>query len=260
MSHAGKTYVVTGAASGIGQETTKFLRAAGATVIGLDIHAAPEANRTIHVDMSDPDSIDRAVLELPDGLNGLANIAGLPPTADPEMVLKVNILGLKKLTEAVLPKLADNAGIANLASLAGSGWPGAVDRAKQRLSLTLKDDIAAFCQKHNLLPNEGSSYFCSKEALIVWTKQNRWTWRDRGIRMNTASPGPVETPILKDFLDTLGARAQEDMRVMDRSASVDDVAPVVAFLLSEDSKWIRGANIECDGGMAAHLASEANGL
>ena len=41
----------------------------------------------------------------------------------------------------------------------------------------------------------------AKEAVIVWTMQNRWTWRDRGIRMNAVSPGPIETPILPDFIE-----------------------------------------------------------
>ena len=63
--------------------------------------------------------------------------------------------------------------------------------------------------------------------------QNRWTWRDRGIRMNSVSPGPVDTPILGDFLQTLGARAEEDRRVMDRPGTPKDIAPVIAFLLSD---------------------------
>ena len=46
------------------------------------------------------------------------------------------------------------------------------------------------------------SYFFSKEALIAWTLQNRRTWRARGIHMNAVSPGPVETPILGDFIKT----------------------------------------------------------
>ena len=69
--------------------------------------------------------------------------------------------------------------------------------------------------------------------------QNRWTWRDRGIRMNSVSPGPVDTPILPDFIETLGERAEEDMRVMDRPGCPSDIAPVVAFLLSDGAGWIR---------------------
>jgi NAD(P)-dependent dehydrogenase (short-subunit alcohol dehydrogenase family) len=90
--------------------------------------------------------------------------------------------------------------------------------------------------------------------------QNRWTWRERGIRMNAVSPGPVDTPILKDFLQTLGARAEEDMRVMDRPGRPEDIAPVVAFLLSDASAWIRGANIPVDGGMSSHILCNLHGL
>ena len=90
--------------------------------------------------------------------------------------------------------------------------------------------------------------------------QNRWTWRDRGIRMNAVSPGPVDTPILKDFIETLGARAEEDMKTMDRPGTPADIAPVVAFLLSDGSAWIRGSNVPVDGGMYSNVLGGMHGF
>lgn len=78
--------------------------------------------------------------------------------------------------------------------------------------------------------------------------------------MNCVSPGPVDTPILKDFLETLGERAAQDAHIMDRPGNPADIAPVVLFLLSDGSGWIRGTNIPVDGGMASHLACESSGL
>ena len=78
--------------------------------------------------------------------------------------------------------------------------------------------------------------------------------------MNCISPGPVDTPILGDFVKTLGARVEEDMRVMDRLGGPDDIAPVIAFLLSTASTWIRGASIPVDGGMHAQVLSDLYGL
>ena len=88
----------------------------------------------------------------------------------------------------------------------------------------------------------------------------RWQWRARAIRMNAVSPGPVETPIHQDFLQTLGERAEEDMRLMERAGRPGDIAPLVTFLCGDESRWIQGANIPCDGGMAAHLLCQSIGL
>ncbi|MGR3660996.1 MAG: coniferyl-alcohol dehydrogenase [Paracoccaceae bacterium] len=253
--HQGKTYIVTGVASGIGAETCKVLKSQGARVIGIDRNKTDVADEFFQADLSDPASIDALVAALPSGVNGLANIAGVPPTAPAEAVLNVNLIGLRRLTMGLVPKLADNASIVNLASLAGFGWANAVDQCKAALELNFDSDLAAFADANDLRAPGGRSYFLSKEALVVWTMQNRWTWRDRNINMNCVSPGPVDTPILADFLETLGKRAEEDMKVMDRPGAPQDVAPVVSFALSEGAKWFRGANLTVDGGMSSHILS-----
>ncbi|WP_305984476.1 coniferyl-alcohol dehydrogenase [Roseibium sp. MMSF_3544] len=259
--NTGKTFIVTGAASGIGAETCRLLKEQGATVIGVDRNETQNADRFFQADLSDPDSIDALVADLPEGTDGLANIAGVPPTMAAEAVLKVNLYGLQRLTLGLVPKLADGASIANLASLAGFGWPNAVDQVKRTMDLSLEDDVAGFCAAEGLNEAEGGrSYFLSKEALIVWTMQNRWAWRDRNITMNCISPGPVDTPILGDFLKTLGERAEEDRKHMDRPGTPQDIAPVVAFALSDHAKWFRGANLTVDGGMSGHILSKIHQL
>ena len=96
--------------------------------------------------------------------------------------------------------------------LAGLGWPQAGEQIKAFLALRDFNAVEAFCDENGVGNEGGRSYFFSKETLVVWTMMNRWTWRDRGIRMNCVSPGPVETPILPDFLETLGERAEEDAK------------------------------------------------
>jgi NAD(P)-dependent dehydrogenase (short-subunit alcohol dehydrogenase family) len=258
--HAHKTYIVTGAASGIGAETARILKKAGATVIGVDRNEAAQVDAFYQADLGDPASIEKLIEALPREVNGLANIAGVPPTAPAETVIRVNLTGLIHLTERLIPKLADGASIVNLASLAGFDWQSEVAQVKRALSLRLEDDIETFCAQEGLNASEARSYFLSKQALIVWTLENRWAWRNRNINMNAVSPGPVETPILKDFLETLGERAEEDMKVMDRPGTPQDIAPIVAFALSDDAKWLRGANLTVDGGMSSHILTEKFGL
>ncbi len=258
MGIEGRTYIVTGAASGIGEETVAELRRRGALVVGVDRDPAPHVDEFFAADLADPASIDDLYERLPSGADGLCNIAGVAPTQHGAIVLKVNALALVRLTVGLAPKLADGASIVNLASMAGNGWRDHLDQVTELLSLEW-DGVESFVDRYELA--EGArSYFLSKEAVIVWTMQNRWTWRDRGIRMNCVSPGPVETPILEDFLETLGDRAQESVGNMDRFGRPSDVAPVVAFLLSDEARWFRGANLTPDGGMGAHLALKRYGL
>lgn len=254
-----KTIIITGVASGIGAETAKQAKAAGARVIGVDRNQPDVDLDGFHqVDLMDEAAVDALIDTLkPLKADGLANIAGVPPTAPPDTVISVNLVALKRLTLGLVDSLADNASIVNLASLAGIGWEGEVAKIKEAANLD-HAGVAAFCREHGI--TKDNSYFFGKQALLAWTHENRWTWRERGIRMNAVSPGPVDTPILGDFLETLGERAEEDMRIMDRPGAPTDIAPVVVFLLSDGSVWLRGTNIASDGGMRANIDATSNGL
>ncbi|WP_170763284.1 coniferyl-alcohol dehydrogenase [Ruegeria lacuscaerulensis] len=255
-----KKIVVTGCASGIGAETARLVKELGGTVLGVDRNEVSENVDSFYkVDFGDKSSIDALVDALPGDIDGIANIAGVPPTVDAETVIRVNLVGLKYFTEKMIDKLADGASIVNLASLAGLGWPNSVDQIKEAANLEF-GQVADFVARHDIDKEQARSYFFAKEALVVWTMQHRWTWRDRGIRVNAISPGAVETPILKDFLETLGEKAEQARKVMDRAGTPKDVAPVVAFLLSDMTPWIRGTNIAVDGGQAANALCNMNGL
>ena len=256
----GKTIIVTGSSSGIGKETARICSAMGAYVLGVDRTKSFEyVDELYRADLSDMRTISALADALPEGIDGLANIAGVPPTAPADTVLKVNYFALRQLTESLIDKMNDGASIVNLASLAGFGWPEAVN-AITALETVDPDYIGDFMATHNISNEGGRSYFFSKEALIAWTMRCRWRWRDRNIRMNSVSPGPVDTPILGDFVETLGARAEEDMRVMDRPGTPADIAPIVAFLLSDMTHWIRGTNLPADGGMASNILCEMHRL
>lgn len=260
MTLSGKKIIVTGAASGIGAETVKIIKSQGAMVIGLDINEPEgDVDEYFRVDLKDPSSIETAVAVVPSGIDALCNVAGLPPTRDRVDVIKVNFLGLRHFTELLIDKLNDGASIVNVASLAGLNWPQATPQIKNLLALRNFNAVEELCKQNDVSQEDGRSYFYTKETLIVWTMMNRWTWRDRGIRMNCVSPGPVETPILPDFIETLGDRVEEDMKIMDRPGLPSDIAPVIAFLCSDGSAWIRGANIPVDGGMYQHVMCNVHG-
>lgn len=255
-----KKIVVTGSSSGIGWETARLLSEQGAEVLGVDLNKNfDHVEEFYRADLSDKRTIEALVDALPDNIDGLVNNAGLPPTRPADKLLAVNLVALKYFTTLMIPKLNDGASIVNVASLAGFGWPQAVDAINAADDLTF-DNIDEFIDRWKVGNEGGRSYFFTKEALLAWTMQNRWTWRDRGIRINAVSPGPVNTPILGDFLETLGARAEEDNRVMDRPGEAVDIAPVIAFLLSDMTHWIRGTNIPADGGMSSNLLCNMHGL
>lgn len=252
-----KTVIVTGASSGIGREVARLICESGGKVIAVDRN---EPDFTVHsfhpADLGNQASIDDLVDRLPAEVDGLANIAGLPPTRAPSDVVSVNFVGLTYLTKRLVPKLADGASIVNLGALAGFDWQSNLPLVRKAFALDFSE-VADFCAENGI--SKESSYQFSKQALVAWTFANKWTWRNRSIRVNTVSPGPVQTPILKDFLDTLGKRAEEDMQLRG-AGRPEQIAPAVAFLLSEQAAWITGVNLPVDGGMYAHVVATQNAL
>ncbi len=82
MNLIGKTIVITGASSGIGAETARLMRQRGARVIGVDRNAPQlTLDGFVQADLSEPAAIDAAVQQLPEHIDGLCNVAGVPGTA-----------------------------------------------------------------------------------------------------------------------------------------------------------------------------------
>lgn len=132
------------------------------------------------------------------GLAGLPSLFVLPGLRFPVALCMV-LVGAARTAAAT----------ANLASLAGFGRANAVDRCKAGPALDFASDIAGFCAANDLSAPGKRSCFLSKKAPALRTVQTRRTRRDRAIAMHRVSPRPVDTPIPKGLLATLGDRAAE---------------------------------------------------
>lgn len=252
MKLTNKTIIVTGVSSGIGAETARTLRAHGATVIGVDRNEPSlTLDGFVQADLSHADAIDAAVQQLPEHIDGLCNIAGVPGTADPQLVAQVNYLGLRHLCTAVLPRIRAGGAIVNVASILGAEWPQRLDLHKALASTGSFSHGQAWLAEHPV--PQASCYQYFKEALIVWNYLQAQPWfMQTSVRMNCVAPGPVFTPILGDFVSMLGKeRIDADAHRMKRPAYADEVAAAIAFLCADESRWINGINLPVDGGLAS---------
>ncbi len=248
-----KHAIVTGAASGIGAAAARALRRSGFEITVIDLSDPGDAaDRWQQVDLDDATkplpAIDRPV-------DVLVNAAGLPPRPGTEAkVLRVNFLALRRLTLHVLPYLTPGGSIVNMASKAGASWRENIAQVRKLLDrpddATLDDFVAA----EGIDPVR--SYDLSKEAVIVWTKFMTAPLIAKGQRMNAVSPAATRTPILEEFERAFGERATRGIALTRRAAAPEEVADVIAFLASPASAWVRGCNIEADGGLTAMLETE----
>ncbi|MBI6681327.1 coniferyl-alcohol dehydrogenase [Pseudomonas viridiflava] len=252
MNLNNKILIVTGVSSGIGAEVARQARFLGARVIGVDRHEPQlTLDSFFQADLGDPASIDALIEKLPAQVDALCNIAGVPGTAPVEVVAKVNYLGLRHLTQGLLPRIAPGGSIVNVASVLGAQWPDRLELHKAMARTETYAEGQAWLAANPVAQETCYQYF--KEALIVWTFQQSQAWfRDQSVRINCVAPGPVFTPILGDFVTMLGEeRIARDGARMKRPAQADEVAEVIAFLCSDASRWINGVNLPVDGGLAA---------
>ena len=243
----GKRYVVTGAASGIGHAVAEMLLAGGAEVYCLDRNAPTAAvTRHIEVDLSNPRSIDAAVEQLDGKFDGLMNVAGVPGTAPAELVLAVNALAVRHLTELIFDRLKPGGTVTTVSSTAGFGWPARLAAINDLLATDSFEDGAAWFKAN---PQQGNAYNFSKEVTTVYTMSTALLAAHNGFRVNAVLPGPVETPILADFEDTMGKDTLDGLKaLLGRHATPDDVAGAIVFLASDAALWINGHALVVDGG------------
>lgn len=259
----GKTIVITGVASGIGQRTAELANSMGANVIGVDRNE-PNNNfgHFIKGDLASKAGVDTIISQVPDRVDALCNVAGLSGTAGAAITLAVNFYALRALSEGLASKIREGGSIVNVASIAGYGW-----RANQQRAMDIgatngfPSDVDKICKDFNVPDEEG--YPISKEALLVWNMKaaHQDIFKSRGIRVNAVSPGPVDTPILKQFRDVLGdERVNQDIDAVGRAGTSEDIAPIVLFFCSDAARWVNGANIPADGGLEAAVNADVLSL
>ena len=251
---ANKRYVVTGAASGIGHAVAEQLLAAGAQVYCLDRNAPSAAvTRHIEVDLCNPHSIDAAVEQLDGQFDGLMNVAGVPGTAAADVVLAVNTLAVRHLSESMFDRLKPGGTVTIVSSTAGFGWPARLDVIRELLATSSFEDGVDWFKAH---PQQGNAYNFSKEVTTVYAMSMSLAAAQNGFRINAVLPGPVQTPILADFEDTMGKDTLDGLKaLLGRHATPDDIAGAIVFLASDAARWINGHALVVDGGATGAVLS-----
>ena len=248
MSHdfRGKVALVTGGASGIGAAAVRRFAAAGAHVMVGDIQeelgrqvaeevGAAAAFRAVDVtDLAQVEALTEAAVETFGRLDFVFNNAGIgsfgeTPDLDPEQwrrVIDVDLHSVFYGCRAAIPHLraAGGGAIVNTASISGLGADYGF-----------------------------SAYNAAKGAVVNYTRTLAIDHGKDGIRVNAVCPGPIATPLASILVENDQIRALYDAAIpLGRVGEAEEVASVVAFLCSDDARYVTGQALAIDGGLTAH--------
>lgn len=239
---AGRTVIVTGAASGIGRATASRVAREGGRVVAVDVSAdrlqefrdaLPDAEVvTVVGDITKQDDIDAIIAAAGGRIDALANVAGINDDFSPagettdavwDRVIAINLTGGFKLLRAVLPAMtaAGHGSVVNVSSEAG-----------------LRGNAS------------GNAYTVSKHGVIGLTRSAAFMYGPQGVRVNAVAPGGVATgiPLPANVSAAGSARLAPFQSAIPSLATAEQLAASITFLLSDDATNINGAVLTSDGG------------
>jgi NAD(P)-dependent dehydrogenase (short-subunit alcohol dehydrogenase family) len=248
-----RTVCITGSAGGIGAATRARLEKEGARVVGVDVRDAE-----VLADLSTPagrDAMVAAVTELCDGvLDGLVAAAGI--MGDQPLVVAINYFGAIATLDGLRPLLArgTDASAVAISSNSTTTTPGL---PADLVDVLLENDEAAALAATSRAPGL-FAYPASKLALARWVRHHapQPDWIGAGIRLNAIAPGVIETPMTKNDLEFIFSIPDVFPVPIGRPGRPEEIASLLAYLLSPDAGFFCGSVVFADGGTDAAVRAD----